>query len=462
MMQEKVIKSPEQYSVKYNPYIVNIEALIQDVLAKHIYGVYGAIKEHIDNAIDAESSEIRFAFDPVTRVIQVMNKSEKGYTQQDVYELFYRKHHFQISQNNYGRIIILGFSKPSAFQITTYDKELKEYVKYELTCRGVSDRVIVKNDSSFKYTTMITARLDDNIEFNEEKFKEFIICIYNLHLYFKKVKIVVNGETLKHILPVGMPEITDFTFSRGRKFRMYMWKSPVWEKTIYKSESGITNLGVFITSKLTLVTYTPFYRSPANQYFCLVNDVEGYLADKYLDLGKLELCKEGAVGILMKELREKYLPKETIPQAFDSIIEELNSFAKDFFSYGVGSFAPSTDTPKVKGKVHNDNGQSKHDDNDVHKRNYNLPIISVSPFSDYEKIPVIDFRSAKELHLNTSDPLYTKVIANKKFLEVFLVRLIPYMDSRRKIDREELRISESHWLIEDQYMRKVTHCDGGK
>lgn len=458
----------QKIQTEFRPYQINSEALLADVLAKHPFGVFGAVKEHIDNAIDANSSEIDISFDEKTRQITIANIAPKCYMESDVEQLFHRRHHGKISQNDYGRMILFGFTEPKVITIETYINDSKKTLRtYQLTPKGwkLSNETQCKTPPEF--TTKVMAILKKDIDFEVNDFANFINSIYNLHLYRKAVKISVNRKQLEAILPHGEPKTKEFEFG-GHKFMSYLWQpKPQWERKIYQSMTtkGVTD-GVFITSKNTLVTYAPFHRSHAGEelsYFCLINDEEGYFAEDALDLGKLQLMFIPKVSRFYRYIKDNILPKEKTKPS--DVITEGNQYIKDFFSVGIGSYEPKEkpktevtegeEKPEGEGKAEEAKSKEKQPNINPEHRTSGLPELQLRTMKDFTMVPFIDIVNPKLLALNDADPLFEKSWMKDEMREVFLIRMVPFLDARRVYTPEQVHEARKEWQIQDMFMRKL-------
>lgn len=450
----------KQTTVNIQPYSINTEALLSQVLSKHPFGVSGAIKEHFDNAIDADSTEIHFNYDEKERIVSIANISEKCYNTEDIKQLFHRRHHGKISQNDYGRLILFGFTDPKAIYIETVNYKDNIETVYELTPNGYAQLESKPVTKQSKYTTVVSAKLADDIDFNVDEFKVFINTVFNMHLWKGTIKITINNEELRYVLPKGEPTVKTFKFANS-EFTGYMWKKPQWERKIYQSMNtkGVGD-GVYICARNTLVTYNTFHRSHAGDeqsYFCLINDDEGYFAEDSLDLGKLQLVVSGKVSRFYRYIKDNYLPKETRKPS--DVITEGNMYLRDFFSVGIGSYSPSTqhatgETKENKEPEHKDKVKDKSETSE--KRTHGLPELTIRDINNYQTVPFIDIITPKLLAINTVDPLFEKTWVREKMREVFLIRLVPYLDARKTFTNEDLSSAREEFLIQDVFMRKFT------
>ncbi len=86
----KPLKKPmENKGGKFKPYDMNSEELLSRILPKHPKHVYGAIKEHLDNAVEAVSSVISVSTaGQHNQHVTIENFASCTYKESDVKQLF--------------------------------------------------------------------------------------------------------------------------------------------------------------------------------------------------------------------------------------------------------------------------------------------------------------------------------------------------------------------------------------
>jgi hypothetical protein len=454
-------------------YNINTKGLL-NVIGQHPYGSYGAIKEQIDNAIDAKSTDISIYYDPTTNLIEIVNKSCLFYTTQSVTDLCATHFGSNISRNDYGRLILLRFVVDNELEILSSSTHNNDYSHWILGMIPKEDEHTVKilndNNHPFQYTTKVKAIFKPEYAIDINSLKEFIISVYNLHLIKEKFRIYVNGIPLVSVTPIGMPSTSTFNWGDKQnvkhKYQVWLWKQPKWNTLVYRTldrfgtATGV-GTGVFICSNDTLITYDRFIEihDSDNSYFAIINDIDGYIAEnENLNLSKLSLNSSRRVGSFQGYLRTNILPKDQISQndQMTTFLDIAKQIIANSCNSGMSANTTNIKSHFTKIRKHKINAITRMSAKQKAKAN-TIPGIVYSPNTNVTEVPFIDVQN-KVIHINNNDPLLEKALSNKDLAIQILSRTLEFLDRRKTDDTSDnsaISYARRNWINSDNNTRRL-------
>lgn len=475
---------PSAKDFQLKKYEANIEEKIRQGKRQFSLGIYAAVNELVQNAIEALAEFIWVILDDDW--IKVRNDGNEPITEKAIKEIWWQKKLNELGQFDEATKLILTFMRNDTLWITTSaNPSFRSWIMHPLGWHRYSSEYKLPPN----VRTEVAGRLNATLDI--DALKSFLSAIHGLNLHNNKYKISIGKNRLGNIFPDSLPkpiEIPNKRFKKyyGTKLKIYIWTRKSlekWEEWKKKCPYNYPS-GIYLANKGIIVTWRPLWGTEGEPYFAIIDDVEGKIFRKLVTNNK-QVVDEKAPQLdnLHYKIWNKVKPSRDIPVLFEEMEKNLTDLVNRLaFGGGDGNKTgrnqnylwkcndcghewlrssrygkepcPKCGSLNVKYIVDRPNQPNPHE------RNYEVIFIKRP---NYRKTSFIGIKNVKIFRVNSEDPMFDifkgefqKSRGVKRETLMRFVDLIAFV-KQSQISESELKEKEKLLIKADRELRNYLH-----